>query len=128
MKNYQPQTIIKYITQALADNKQFHEKQSVAWWLLEELTQKNKVELLATDKIELTEKQEQKLNKWIHQLNVEHKPLAYILGYIPFGPLKIYTQPPTLIPRPETEEWVLNLLDNLPSQRVQKHLISHFRI
>ncbi|KAI9226685.1 MAG: S-adenosyl-L-methionine-dependent methyltransferase [Piptocephalis tieghemiana] len=37
------------------------------------------------------------------------KPLQYILGTQPFGDLDILTRPPTLIPRWETEEWVLRL-------------------
>ncbi|RKP12118.1 S-adenosyl-L-methionine-dependent methyltransferase [Piptocephalis cylindrospora] len=37
------------------------------------------------------------------------KPLQYILGTQPFGDLELLTRPPTLIPRWETEEWVLRL-------------------
>ncbi|KAG8927468.1 hypothetical protein FRC01_007451 [Tulasnella sp. 417] len=36
-------------------------------------------------------------------------PLAYVLGTQPFGPLTIKCRPPTLIPRPETEDWVTRL-------------------
>ncbi|KAH0827387.1 S-adenosyl-L-methionine-dependent methyltransferase [Lanmaoa asiatica] len=37
------------------------------------------------------------------------EPLQYILGTTPFGPLHLLTRPPTLIPRPETEDWALRL-------------------
>ncbi|KAG5648588.1 hypothetical protein DXG03_003199 [Asterophora parasitica] len=33
----------------------------------------------------------------------------------PFGPLNLLTRPPVLIPRPETEHWVINLADRLQS-------------
>ncbi|KAG8213582.1 S-adenosyl-L-methionine-dependent methyltransferase [Butyriboletus roseoflavus] len=32
-----------------------------------------------------------------------------VLGTTPFGPLDLLTRPPTLIPRPETEDWALRL-------------------
>lgn len=37
------------------------------------------------------------------------EPLQYILGTTPFGPLNLLSRPPTLIPRPETEDWALRL-------------------
>ncbi|KAL4074261.1 S-adenosyl-L-methionine-dependent methyltransferase [Scleroderma yunnanense] len=37
------------------------------------------------------------------------EPLQYILGTTPFGPLNLLSRPPTLIPRPETEDWTLRL-------------------
>ncbi|KAG1715749.1 hypothetical protein ID866_1417 [Astraeus odoratus] len=37
------------------------------------------------------------------------EPLQYILGTTPFGPLSLLSRPPTLIPRPETEDWALRL-------------------
>ncbi|KAH7888508.1 S-adenosyl-L-methionine-dependent methyltransferase [Phlebopus sp. FC_14] len=37
------------------------------------------------------------------------EPLQYILGTVPFGSLDLLTRPPTLIPRPETEDWTLRL-------------------
>lgn len=42
-----------------------------------------------------------------------HEPLAYIIGHQPFGPLNIAVAPPTLIPRPETEEWGLRVADRI---------------
>lgn len=34
-------------------------------------------------------------------------------GSQPFGPLNLLTRPPVLIPRPETEHWVTNLVDRI---------------
>lgn len=39
------------------------------------------------------------------------KPIQYILGEIDFIDSKILVESPILIPRPETEEWVFNLLN-----------------
>ncbi|KAG9316249.1 S-adenosyl-L-methionine-dependent methyltransferase [Chiua virens] len=48
------------------------------------------------------------------------EPLQYILGTTPFGPLDLLTRPPTLIPRPETEDWALRLArDYTPSRPVR---------
>ncbi|KAF8124986.1 S-adenosyl-L-methionine-dependent methyltransferase [Boletus edulis] len=41
------------------------------------------------------------------------EPLQYILGTLPFGPLDLLTRPPTLIPRPETEDWAIRLARTL---------------
>ncbi|KAJ2449876.1 hypothetical protein EV183_004641 [Coemansia sp. RSA 2336] len=38
-----------------------------------------------------------------------NKPLQYILGNQPFGKTQLATRPPVLIPRWETEEWMLRL-------------------
>jgi release factor glutamine methyltransferase len=40
---------------------------------------------------------------------ISGEPLQYILGTQPFGSLELLVRPPTLIPRPETEEWTLRL-------------------
>lgn len=68
------------------------------------------------------------LHDRVHAHVYHHKPLAYILGqsshssstdeahddvgtagWQPFDSLELLTRPPTLIPRPETEEWALRL-------------------
>jgi len=60
----------------------------------------------------------------LHQLITEKKPLQYILGTVPFGQLEIIVEPPILIPRPETEEWVLWLLERLePVKNERLHIL-----
>ncbi|PIA15810.1 S-adenosyl-L-methionine-dependent methyltransferase [Coemansia reversa NRRL 1564] len=46
-----------------------------------------------------------------------HKPLQYIIGDQPFGNAKIGIRPPVLIPRWETEEWVLRLTNMIKEQQ-----------
>ena len=54
------------------------------------------------------------LNKKNHNsLTKRRKPLAYILGNQPFLGSKIVLKRPLLIPRPETEFWVSNLINEL---------------
>ncbi|KAG6920309.1 hypothetical protein DXG01_005078 [Tephrocybe rancida] len=52
------------------------------------------------------------------------EPLQYILGSQPFGPLNLLTRPPVLIPRLETEHWVMKLADRIPANiNSPKHLL-----
>ncbi|PVF95945.1 S-adenosyl-L-methionine-dependent methyltransferase [Serendipita vermifera] len=50
---------------------------------------------------------------------VRDEPLPYVLGTQPFGSLQLQIAPPVLVPRPETAEWVDELL-----KRVKKDVIS----
>ncbi len=84
--------------------------QQEAIWLLEHILQKK---YSFSSDFTLTEKQLAKLNEYIDQINKEHVPLAYIIGWVPFLDLKISVKPPILIPRPETEEWVHSLIQRL---------------
>ncbi|RYP05677.1 hypothetical protein DL764_003647 [Monosporascus ibericus] len=47
-------------------------------------------------------------------------PLQYVLGSQPFGPLNIRCRPGVLIPRPETEAWVVRLAGMLSGSDVTK--------
>ncbi|MBT3455767.1 peptide chain release factor N(5)-glutamine methyltransferase [bacterium] len=95
-------------------------KPNVVWWLLEEITKKNRAQLFAQKQIILSKQQKEIINEWVNQLTKEKKPLAYVLGWTPFSNLKIYTEPPTLIPRPETEEWVLDLVNKIKKNKIEK--------
>jgi release factor glutamine methyltransferase len=83
-----------------------------AWWLLESITQKQK-EILLFQKYKCTEEELTKIDTSITKIKDESIPLAYLIGNVPFGELTINVQPPILIPRPETEEWVYKLIDQL---------------
>lgn len=86
-----------------------------AWWLLEKLTGKKKAQLIAQETISLATSDHNTLQQWLHHLVDEHKPIQYILGSVPFNGIDIIVKPPTLIPRPETEEWTCNLIEQLRS-------------
>lgn len=89
-----------------------------AWWMLQAITKKNKAELITHNNIELSAQQEQKLNEWIKRQAIQQEPLQYLLGSVPFGDLEILVEPPTLIPRPETEEWCLDLIEQLQQAKL----------
>lgn len=90
-----------------------------AWWLLEFITDKSRSQLqFSSDK--LTNNQQQKLDECIEQISVNHKPLAYILGWVPFLDLKLLVTPPTLIPRPETEAWVHDCIAMIQSTKAAR--------
>lgn len=55
------------------------------------------------------------LCEWINQYASRKKPLAYILGDVPFGELTMAVRPPVLIPRSETEQWVVSLSRKMQS-------------
>jgi release factor glutamine methyltransferase len=84
--------------------------QQEAIWLLEHIIQKK---YSPVSDLILTEEQLNQLNEYIDQISQNHKPLAYIIGWVPFLNLTISVKPPILIPRPETEEWVANLIETL---------------
>ncbi len=89
------------------------EDEQEAWWLLEKLTNKSKTWLLTNSELHISDTQQAQLEQWITDRVKYHKPLAYILGSVPFCNLEILVKPPVLIPRPETEEWVSWLINQL---------------
>lgn len=88
-------------------------REQYAWWTLESITGKKKITLIMAKTITLTDKQEAQLENWLDKIINEHMPIAYLIGNVPFNDLDILVEPPTLIPRPETEEWVVNLIAQL---------------
>jgi release factor glutamine methyltransferase len=107
-------TIINEITTLL---EPFYESnnhaQTVAWWLLEGITRKSKTRLIVDIFVTLSKEQSAQLTTWITLHTQSHYPLQYLLGFVPFGPLKILVEAPILIPRPETEEWCASLISYL---------------
>ncbi|MFA5999162.1 MAG: peptide chain release factor N(5)-glutamine methyltransferase [Candidatus Babeliales bacterium] len=108
-----------------------------AWWLLEHVTGKRKEVLMLDPRIKseddertlllsnlLTPQEQTTMQQCIVKLTVEHMPLAYLLGFVPFLDLTIDVQTPILIPRTETEEWVHNLIQTLkPYEKEIKNIL-----
>jgi len=84
-----------------------------AWWLVQAITKKTEIELITTQGIPWTSAEQTDLEQILDALIDKHMPLQYVLGSTPFAGLDILTRPPVLIPRPETEEWTLALIDQL---------------
>ncbi len=87
--------------------------QQYAWWLLQALCEKTRTELIIQEIVTLTTEQKAQLDLWINELVDEHMPLQYLLGLVPFADIEILVEPPTLIPRPETEEWCWYIIEHL---------------
>ncbi len=89
-----------------------------AWWLLEHVTGLSRLQLLCAQNFDYDDVQ-QKLDHIITEHVNKHKPLAYIIGSIPFCASTILVEPPLLIPRMETEEWVERLINQLIAMQEQ---------
>jgi release factor glutamine methyltransferase len=87
--------------------------QQYAWWMLQSVCDKTRTELIIQDTLMLSTEQKQQIDRWIMHLVDEHMPIQYLLGSVPFADLDILVEPPTLIPRPETEEWCLHIIEHL---------------
>lgn len=90
-----------------------HLCEQYSWWMLQAITNKSRAQLLASSNMLLTDAQQTQLDEWIKKQTVEHMPLQYLLGSVPFNSVDILVRPPTLIARPETEEWTADLIEQL---------------
>jgi release factor glutamine methyltransferase len=78
--------------------------------LLEDVTGMDRASLLAHLEQMLTPEQTAELNTFITQRK-GHIPLAYIRGQAPFYGRNFYVSPAVLVPRPETEDIITELLE-----------------
>lgn len=113
-----PQQDILYVIQELSkkllsEYDEPHLATQSAWQLLELVTGYSQGHLFAIASINMTTEMQKKLDQWTHEITYNHKPIQYIIGWVPFLDLKIKVEPPVLIPRPETEEWVGKLIENI---------------
>ncbi|OGB97228.1 protein-(glutamine-N5) methyltransferase, release factor-specific [candidate division TM6 bacterium RIFCSPHIGHO2_12_FULL_36_22] len=98
-------SLLKTITRAVPEQQ--------AWWLLEKLTGKSRSKLITQDEIDITSEQLLQLQDWLEEIVINSQPIQYIIGSVPFYEIEILCKPPVLIPRPETEEWVVQLIQQL---------------
>lgn len=106
-----------------AFEKEYHQdllSNQYAWWLLEKALHRPKSELILHSNFTVAEAEQEQLDQWVQEIVKHHKPIAYILGTVPFGPLSIAVRPPVLIPRPETEEWALMLAQALQASGARR--------
>jgi release factor glutamine methyltransferase len=114
MKNIPLLSVIKDISTKLTTYG-FNEYDAIShtWWLIEKLFDRSKLELLVSKEVIVTPEQVVTLASWVTDITDNHKPIAYVLGTIPFAGTSLEIYPPLLIPRIETEEWVLTLIEKL---------------
>lgn len=90
-----------------------------ARWLLESILDVKEANLISTQHSNWSAENQKKLQYYIDQLTTNHMPLQYLLGSTPFVNLDVLCKPPILIPRPETEEWCITLIQQLHPLRNQ---------
>lgn len=85
-----------------------------AEWLLRERLNWTKTDLVKHDREIIPTHQRNQFEKDLKQL-VKGQPMQHIIGHDWFFDRKFIVTPDTLIPRPETEEWLDKVLKQLPS-------------
>lgn len=113
-------SLVKMIAQQLEPLYEHpDERDQIAWWIIEYCTGKNIGELLALEEIPLENNLKERIEALVSQHVHQHMPLQYLLGSVPFLESTLLVEPPILIPRPETEEWVFNLIQELYTLRTR---------
>lgn len=103
--------LIKLIKQSLSVQfAQPIEQNQYTWWILELITKKNRAQLIAQQTLSLSQEETDQLSSIIEAMVLHHKPFAYIAGTLLFCDFELCIEPPILIPRPETEQWVSDLI------------------
>lgn len=98
-------------------NKIYDEKESIniANLVLEKISGLNKVDRLLNKTKPLTADQQETFSKYKNDL-LNHKPVQYVLNEAWFAGMKFYVDESVLIPRPETEELVDWITNDLKAQ------------
>jgi len=118
----------KTYLQSLREAKQILKKHKVsspevnAELLLSHVARKTKVEIYLNGNQFLTRKQEREYNKLIQE-RVRGKPLQYIVGETEFYGLKLKVDKNVLIPRPETEILVENVINFFKDRKEKLQII-----
>ncbi|MFT4204097.1 MAG: peptide chain release factor N(5)-glutamine methyltransferase [Chitinophagaceae bacterium] len=92
------------------------EAQAIAEMVFEKLTGLTRIQLLLDRAGWLTSDQLRQLQSWKEDL-LRHRPVQYVLGEAWFMGMPFFVQEGALVPRPETEElvlWVLETMDGKP--------------
>ncbi|HVG42624.1 MAG TPA: peptide chain release factor N(5)-glutamine methyltransferase [Chitinophagaceae bacterium] len=85
------------------------EAASITALVLEHITEQPRMERMSKNEYKLSEDKEQNLKEITSRL-LKHEPVQYILGEAYFAGLKLFVDRDVLIPRPETEElihWII---------------------
>lgn len=100
----------RYIRNSLESIYPTNEAVIMADMLLEHFTSFSKGDRLTNKEADLTQDQEVAIHKGVERL-LKHEPIQYIMNKCWFYGMELFVDPSVLIPRPETEElvaWIIN--------------------
>jgi release factor glutamine methyltransferase len=100
----------RYIRNSLEGIYPTNEAVIMADMLLEHFTSFSKGDRLMNKETDLTQEQEAAIHKGVERL-LKHEPIQYIMNKCWFYGMELFVDPSVLIPRPETEElvaWIIN--------------------
>ena len=98
------------------------EAANIADWVMEHVTGQNKINRILNRELPVSTQQRERLQKLSIEL-ATNKPVQYVLNEAWFAGAKLYVNEHVLIPRPETEElvaWIANELKKLPNEKQSK--------
>ena len=102
----------QYLTTHLQTLYQGDELNAIVWWIMEELTRKNRAILLSNPNEIIFPEIEYKLENIVNRL-LNNEPIQYIFGETAWCGLQLKVNSSVLIPRPETAE-LLDLVATAP--------------
>ncbi len=94
------------------------EAANISDWTIEHITGQRKIERVTNKEFPFSAYQQQLLNDYSVEL-LQHKPVQYVLHEAWFAGMKLYVDENVLIPRPETEELVQWVVEEVTGYRPQ---------
>jgi len=100
---------------------------NIAKWVMERLTGWTRIDQVVNKDVALTAPQRRQLENYTTAL-LAHKPVQYVLHEAWFYGMKLYVDENVLIPRPETEElvdWIVNEVRSLESGALSRESVAN---